>query len=41
MAEPPRIHILSADRPDLEQAVREGGGEVAPLDGEIDAEGGY
>jgi phosphoglycerate dehydrogenase-like enzyme len=32
MAEPPRIHI-AGDRPDLEQAVRDGGGEPAPLDG--------
>jgi D-3-phosphoglycerate dehydrogenase len=32
MAEPPRIHILSSDRPDLEAAVREGGGELAPLE---------
>ena len=32
MAEPPRIHI-AGDRPDLEDAVREGGGEPAPLDG--------
>jgi phosphoglycerate dehydrogenase-like enzyme len=32
MAEAPRIHI-SGDRPDLEQAVRDGGGEPAPLDG--------
>jgi len=33
MAEPPRIHITAPDRPDLEQAVREGGGEPAPLEG--------
>ena len=33
MAEPPSIHILSSERPDLEAAVREGGGELAPLDG--------
>jgi len=33
MAETPRIHIASDDRPDLEQAVREGGGEPAPLEG--------
>jgi D-3-phosphoglycerate dehydrogenase len=32
MAEPPRIHI-AGDRPDLEQAVRDGGGEPAPLEG--------
>ncbi len=32
MAEAPRIHI-SGDRPDLEQAVRDGGGEPAPLEG--------
>ena len=32
MAEPPRIHI-AGDRPDLEQAARDGGGEPAPLDG--------
>jgi D-3-phosphoglycerate dehydrogenase len=31
MAEPPRIHI-AGDRPDLEQAVRQGGGVVGPLD---------
>jgi phosphoglycerate dehydrogenase-like enzyme len=36
MAEPPRIHILSSERPDLEAAVREGGGVLAPLE---DAEG--
>ena len=33
MAEPPRIHILAGERPDLEAAVREGGGELAPLEG--------
>ena len=33
MAEPPRIHITAPDRLDLEQAVREGGGEPAPLEG--------
>jgi phosphoglycerate dehydrogenase-like enzyme len=33
MAEPPRIHIPSDDRRDLEQAVRDGGGELAPLEG--------
>ena len=33
MAEPPRIHIPSSDRPDLEAAVREGGGVLAPLEG--------
>ena len=32
MAEPPRIHI-AGDRPDLDQAVRDGGGEPAPLEG--------
>jgi phosphoglycerate dehydrogenase-like enzyme len=32
MAEPPRIHIPSDERPDLERAVREGGGEPAPLE---------
>jgi phosphoglycerate dehydrogenase-like enzyme len=32
MAEAPRIHIPSGDRPDLEQAVRDGGGVVAPLE---------
>src|SRR3954451_16988751 len=32
MAEPPRIQIPTRDRPDLEQAVRDGGGELAPLD---------
>jgi phosphoglycerate dehydrogenase-like enzyme len=32
MAEPPRIHIPSDDRPDLERAVRDGGGELAPLE---------
>jgi phosphoglycerate dehydrogenase-like enzyme len=32
MAEPPRIHIPSGERPDLEAAVREGGGELAPLE---------
>src|SRR3954469_25452790 len=32
MAEPPRIHIPASDRADLEQAVRDGGGEPAPLD---------
>ena len=32
MAEAPRIHI-SGDRPDLEQAVRDGDGEPAPLEG--------
>jgi phosphoglycerate dehydrogenase-like enzyme len=32
MAEPPRIHI-AGERPDLEQAVRDGGGEPAPLEG--------
>ena len=31
MAEPPRIHTPSADRQDLERAVREGGGELAAL----------
>ena len=36
MAEPPRIHIPSDDRPDLERAVREGGGELAALE---DADG--
>jgi D-3-phosphoglycerate dehydrogenase len=35
MAEPPRIHI-PADRPDLERAVEEGGGRLAPLE---DADG--
>ena len=33
MAEPPRIHITRPDRPDLEQAVRDGGGEPHGLDG--------
>jgi len=33
MAEPPRIHISAPDRPDLERAVREGGGEPGPLEG--------
>jgi D-3-phosphoglycerate dehydrogenase len=32
MAEPPRIHIAPGARPDLEQAVRDGGGEISPLD---------
>jgi D-3-phosphoglycerate dehydrogenase len=32
MAEPPRIHVASTDRPDLEQAVQEGGGVLAPLE---------
>ena len=32
MAEAPRIHIPSGDRPDLEQAVRDGGGVLAPLE---------
>ena len=32
MAEPPRIHIPADDRPDLEEAVREGGGRTAPLE---------
>jgi D-3-phosphoglycerate dehydrogenase len=32
MAEAPRIHIPAGDRPDLEQAVRDGGGVLAPLD---------
>jgi phosphoglycerate dehydrogenase-like enzyme len=32
MAEPPRIHIPASDRADLEQAVRDGGGEPAPLE---------
>jgi D-3-phosphoglycerate dehydrogenase len=32
MAEPPRIHITAPDRPDLERAVREGGGEPGPLE---------
>ena len=32
MAEPPAIHIAATDRPDLEAAVREGGGAVAPLE---------
>jgi len=32
MAEPPRIHITAPDRPDLERAVREGGGELGPLE---------
>ncbi len=32
MAEPPRIHIGADDRPDLEEAVREGGGRTAPLE---------
>jgi phosphoglycerate dehydrogenase-like enzyme len=32
MPEPPRIHIAPSDRPDLEQAVRGGGGELAPLE---------
>ena len=36
MAEPPRIHVASTERPDLEQAVREGGGVLAPLE---DADG--
>ena len=36
MAEAPRIHIPSGDRPDLEQAVRDGGGVLAPLE---DADG--
>jgi phosphoglycerate dehydrogenase-like enzyme len=35
MAEPPRIHITADDRPDLERAVREGGGEPAPLEGAV------
>jgi len=35
MAEPPRIHI-AGDRADLERAVRDGGGELAPL---ADADG--
>ena len=33
MAEPPRIHITAPDRPDLERAVREGGGEPGRLEG--------
>jgi phosphoglycerate dehydrogenase-like enzyme len=33
MAEAPRIHIPSDDRPDLERAVRDGGGVLAPLEG--------
>ena len=32
MAEPPRIHIPASDRPDLERAVRDGGGRLAPLE---------
>jgi D-3-phosphoglycerate dehydrogenase len=33
MAEAPRIHIAPGERADLEQAVHDGGGEPAPLDG--------
>jgi len=33
MAEPPRIHIPASDRADLERAVRDGGGVLAPLEG--------
>jgi phosphoglycerate dehydrogenase-like enzyme len=32
MAESPRIHIPASDREDLERAVRDGGGELAPLE---------
>ena len=32
MAESPRIHVAPGERPDLEQAVRDGGGEIAPLE---------
>ena len=32
MAEPPRIHLPASDRPDLERAVADGGGELAPLE---------
>ena len=33
MAESPRIHIPARDREDLERAVRDGGGVLAPLEG--------